>query len=79
ITVVEFVLLEIAVVELLELGSIEKAYCGKTSTAITERKSRILSSISYYLPHSTNKELMYIVQEQCYPCHEYIPHLAQYT
>ncbi|MDE1875440.1 MAG: hypothetical protein KGH86_01225 [Thaumarchaeota archaeon] len=70
ITVLEFVLLETTVLELLEIGSIEKAYCGKTSTAITERKSRILRFISHDSPHSINKELIYIVQEQCHPYHE---------
>jgi hypothetical protein len=67
---VEIVLLETAVLELLELDSIEKAYCGKTSTAITERKSRILRFISHDSPYAVNKELIHIVQEQCYPCHE---------
>jgi hypothetical protein len=64
---VEFESLNKTVLELFESGSIEKAYCGKTNTAAIETKSRILRSILHDLPYSINKELLYIVQEQCYP------------
>lgn len=77
--IVELVSLNTTVLELFKLDPTEKAYCGKTSTAITERKRKILRFISHNPPHSTNKELIYVVQEQCYPCHESIPQLAQYT
>lgn len=46
--------------------SVEKAYCGKTSIVATDTKSRTLRSISLYLLNSANKELLHLVQEQCY-------------
>lgn len=46
--------------------SVEKAYCGKTSIAATDTKSRTLRSISLYLLNSANKELLHLVQEHCY-------------
>lgn len=46
--------------------SVEKAYCGKTSIAARETMNRIFRSILIYLPDSQNKELLHIVQEQCY-------------
>ena len=55
-----------AMLELSCVGPMEKAYCGKTNTVATETKSRTLRSISFYIPNSANKELLHIVQEQCY-------------
>ena len=46
--------------------SVEKAYCGKTSIAASEMMNRTFGSILPYILNSSNKELLHIVQEQCY-------------
>ena len=58
---VEFVTVEVEFPE-----SVEKAYCGKTSIAASEMMNRTFRSILLYILNSLNKELLHIVQEQCY-------------
>lgn len=58
---VEFVTTEVEFPE-----SVEKAYCGKTSIAASEMMNRTFRSILPYILNSSNKELLHIVQEQCY-------------
>lgn len=58
---VEFVTIEVEFPE-----SVEKAYCGKTSIAASEMMNRTFRSILPYILNSSNKELLHIVQEQCY-------------
>jgi hypothetical protein len=65
-TTVEFDVPNDVVPESPEDDPIEKAYWGKISIAAIETKRKILRSILHHLWNSTNKELLYIVQEQCY-------------
>ncbi|HET7336744.1 MAG TPA: hypothetical protein VFJ23_02505, partial [Candidatus Nitrosotalea sp.] len=58
---VEFVTIEVEFPE-----SVEKAYCGKTSIAASEMMNITFRSILPYILNSLNKELLHIVQEQCY-------------